>query len=94
MIGVNSVTVKHDRYLPLLIFLITGSFIAWIVFRKRTLREECTHYEYDFRFWRNTILGAIVTMSLIYFLIDLYYSMNPSQNELLLEEFRNSRKKN
>ena len=46
--------------------------MIWLLFRKRTLKEECTHYEYDFRFWRNMIVGAIMVIGLIY-CIDLYY---------------------
>ena len=61
----------HIRFFPVLIFLIVGSFIAWLIFRKRTLKEECTHYEYNYRFWRNVIIGGIVVIGIIYCL-DMY----------------------
>lgn len=72
----------------LLIFLIPGSFSVWLFLRERSLKEECTHFEYDFRFWRNLIVGLIITTTATYYIIELYYYLNPSEMDLMLEEFK------
>lgn len=63
----------HTRALPFLIFLMVGSFLMWIILRKRTLKEECTHYAYDFRFWRNMIIGTIATVLILFSATEAYY---------------------
>ena len=75
----------------LLIFLMTGSFVIWLIFRRRTLKEEATHYEYDFRFWRNLIVGGIVFVGVMFVLFELYDYFNESEYERLMREFRESR---
>ena len=82
----NVMMIQNKTYL--LVFLMTGSFIVWLLMRERSLKDECTHYEYDFRFWRNIIIGLFVTVTIAYYLIELYHYLNPSQMDQMLEEFR------
>ena len=83
--------ITTDSKIRFLVFLMVGSFVVWLVLRERSLKEEATHYETDFRYWRNLVVGLLVTIPLVSFLIWLYYELNPSPLEQQLEEFRKAR---
>lgn len=57
------------------------------LYKRKKFKDECTHYEHDFGFWRNLIIGLIVTTTVTYNAIELYYYLNPSEIDLMREEF-------
>ncbi|WP_436516375.1 hypothetical protein [Ekhidna sp. To15] len=54
-----------------LICITIGSFLVWLVTRRRSLKEEMAIYDYDSHFWTSFSVGAIFLVTVGYIVFEI-----------------------